>query len=591
MSQTESTPVKTKKDLIPLFVLISSILVSMLISYIYYNYEILQEENRFLKDSDSVVSKISDKLQLVGTVLHGFRGIYEIKENVTREDFKKYYYSVQNSKKLSGVQAIGYQLETADKQVFVKSIDELKSLGLLKRDLPVIDDDGKYRFIFYIEPTDERNTVALGYDMYSNPIRREAITKSYVSDLPTISGTVTLVQEITAEKQHGFLMYLPVYKYGTNPITLEERKNSSIGVVYAAFRTDDFLSETISDFKNMHICLYDSSISYENLIFSNDPDNKCQAKSTSITREIKITNYDRTWIASFHNYVYYEFFSPQIHLMILISGLILSAIFTIITRNYRKSIYEKTKLKLVQEKKDLEQKLIIENLENENREKTEFMSMISHELKTPLFTISGYAEILNDDEKNLNEQQKDDISEILLGTQSLELLINDLLDAQKLDLKKLLLEKSPTNIQTLVLEVVKSLKPFFDKKSVSSQIEISADILLNCDPVRIAQILKNLIKNSIEAINHDHGLIKINVARQNDHVFFSIFDNGSGIPDNVAKSMFKKFYQTDITLSRKKDGTGLGLYICQQLVLLHGGKIWFDSSPDKGTTFYFTIPF
>ena len=107
----------------------------MLISYIYYNYEILQEENRFLNDSDSVVSKISDKLQLVGTVLHGFRGIYEIKENVTREDFKKYYDSIQNSKKLSGVQAIGYQFETADKQVFVKSIDELKSLGLLKREI------------------------------------------------------------------------------------------------------------------------------------------------------------------------------------------------------------------------------------------------------------------------------------------------------------------------------------------------------------------------------------------------------------------------------------------------------------------------
>jgi len=124
--------------------------------------------------------------------------------------------------------------------------------------------------------------------------------------------------------------------------------------------------------------------------------------------------------------------------------------------------------------------------------------------------------------KNLTEQQKDDISEILRGTQSLELLINDLLDAQKLDLKKLLLEKSPTNIRTLVLEVVKSLQPLFDKKSISNQIEISDDILLNCDPSRIAQILKNLLKNSIEAINHDHGLIKINIARQNDHVFFSI---------------------------------------------------------------------
>ena len=92
------------------------------------------------------------------------------------------------------------------------------------------------------------------------------------------------------------------------------------------------------------------------------------------------------------------------------------------------------------------------------------MSMISHELKTPLFTISGYAQILNNDQKTLNEQQKDDISEILTGINSLELIINDLLDAQKLDLKKLILEKSQINIRTLVLEVVKSLQPFFDKK-------------------------------------------------------------------------------------------------------------------------------
>ena len=254
-------------------------------------------------------------------------------------------------------------------------------------------------------------------------------------------------------------------------------------------------------------------------------------------------------------------------------------------------MFEKTKLKLEQEKKDIEQKLIIKNLENENREKTEFMSMVSHELKTPLFTISGYAQILNNDQKNLNEQQKDDIAEILTGINSLELIISDLLDAQKLDLKKLNLTKFTTDISTLVSEVVKSLKPFFDKKSISYEIEIIDKILLNCDSDRISQVLKNLVKNSIEAINHDHGLIKINVARQNDHALFSVFDNGSGIPNNVAKNMFKKFYQTDTTLSRKKDGTGLGLYICQQLILLHGGKIWFDSSPDKGTMFYFTIPF
>ncbi|HIH07167.1 MAG TPA: hypothetical protein HA236_02730, partial [Candidatus Nitrosotenuis sp.] len=247
---------KNQKDWIPLLIFISSIMISFLISYLYYNYEILQQNDQFLKDSDSIAIRISDKLQLVGTTLHGFRGIYEIKENVTREEYKKYYASMVESQKLSGVQGIGYQFETADKQVFVKSIDELKSLGLLKRDLPVIDDDGKYRLIFYIEPTNERNTVALGYDMYSNPIRREAIDKAYVNDLPSMSGAVTLVQEITKQKQRGFLLYLPVYKYGTNPSTLEERKNSSIGVVYAAFRTDDFMSEAISDFKNMHICLY-----------------------------------------------------------------------------------------------------------------------------------------------------------------------------------------------------------------------------------------------------------------------------------------------------------------------------------------------
>ena len=111
------------------------------------------------------------------------------------------------------------------------------------------------------------------------------------------------------------------------------------------------------------------------MLFRSD---KCNTKPTSKIREVDIKNHGRTWIALFHNYVYPDFFSSSVHLVILIFGLVLSVCLTIFTKTYRKSMFEKAKLKSEQEKKDLEIKLTIENLKNENQEKTEFMSMISH---------------------------------------------------------------------------------------------------------------------------------------------------------------------------------------------------------------------
>ncbi|NDF48078.1 MAG: ATP-binding protein [Nitrosopumilaceae archaeon] len=114
--------------------------------------------------------------------------------------------------------------------------------------------------------------------------------------------------------------------------------------------------------------------------------------------------------------------------------------------------------------------------------------------------------------------------------------------------------------------------------------------MLNCDETRLVQILNNLIKNAIEAINHKNGIITITAQKETEKVVFSVKDNGTGMSKQQLDNLFKKFYQSDTSLARKKGGSGLGLYISEQLVKLHGGKIWAESELGKGTTFYFSIP-
>jgi len=245
-----------------------------------------------------------------------------------------------------------------------------------------------------------------------------------------------------------------------------------------------------------------------------------------------------------------------------------------------------------------------EELVNTETAKEEFLSMISHELKTPLTPLKMYAEMLLKIRSmgELNEKQLKAMKMILRSISQLELLVNDIFDVYKLDIGKLQLNKKVVQVASLVKENMSELGLVMRDKEIQFNAEIipsSEKVNVLCDPRRIGQVLANLIKNSVDFVPDKGGRITIRTEagyskQTNDgnsnYVVFTIEDNGSGIPFEKINNLFKKFYQVDTSTKRKHGGTGLGLAICNGIVEGHGGKIWVDTNHTQGAMIKFTLP-
>ena len=271
-----------------------------------------------------------------------------------------------------------------------------------------------------------------------------------------------------------------------------------------------------------------------------------------------------------------------------------------VNRNLNKRVEDRTK-ELQRANEELKQN--DEHLANINKElmiadkaKEEFMSMVSHELKTPLVPARGYIELLLRQKKigELNEKQKKYANIIYKNILKLEVLVNDVLDGYKIDMGKLKVQKNLVNIKTLVSSVLLDLASVISEKQITVDVDLglTEETTVMCDRRRIEQVFANLIKNAIDFVPPTVGKITViaELVDNNTMVQFSVEDNGTGIPADKMNKLFHKFYQVDTSLIRKHGGSGLGLAICKGIVEAHGGKIWIDKEYRHGAAFRFTIP-
>jgi len=225
--------------------------------------------------------------------------------------------------------------------------------------------------------------------------------------------------------------------------------------------------------------------------------------------------------------------------------------------------------------------------------KTDFLSTMSHELRTPLNSVIGITNLLIDE--NRNESQNDDLRNLRFSAESLLLLINDILDFQKMDSHKLEMELIPFNLSDLLEDACGSLKTKASEKNLS--VEVSSDPRLTSfevigDPTRLTQILFNLASNAIKFTEVGGIRVSCQLIDGDDDqatVHFSVEDTGIGIADDQQTAIFEPFIQASRNISRKFGGTGLGLAIAKHLVNLHGSDIHLKSTPAVGSIFYFDI--
>ena len=229
--------------------------------------------------------------------------------------------------------------------------------------------------------------------------------------------------------------------------------------------------------------------------------------------------------------------------------------------------------------------------------KEEFISMVSHELKTPLTPLKMYVEMFLKSNRlgGLNEKQLKAMKMIHKSVSKLELVINDIFDVYKLDIGKLKLNKKSIKVASLIQENVAELEPLTEDKQIKFKAEIippSDKVNVLCDQKRIDQVIANLVKNSVDFVPDSGGRIMIRAETDEtaQNVTFTVEDNGTGIPVDKMDNLFKTFYQVDTTLARKHGGTGLGLVICKGIIEDHGGKIWIDRNYIGGTSIMFALP-
>jgi PAS domain S-box-containing protein len=225
--------------------------------------------------------------------------------------------------------------------------------------------------------------------------------------------------------------------------------------------------------------------------------------------------------------------------------------------------------------------------------KSQFLATVSHEMRTPLSAIIGFAEIVlgSSSVAVIHQQTRMVLSE----SNQLLLLINDLLDHAKIEAGKLEIEPEPLDLHLLVDQVVGCVSTWAEPKGLDLLVNIAEDVprCIVADQLRVRQVLINLAGNAVKFT--DQGSVEIRVALAADssdqsRLRFSVIDTGIGIPEEQQSSIFKRFVQAEGSTGKRQCGTGLGTTISRRLVELMGGSIGFDSSPGRGSTFWFVIP-
>jgi signal transduction histidine kinase len=233
---------------------------------------------------------------------------------------------------------------------------------------------------------------------------------------------------------------------------------------------------------------------------------------------------------------------------------------------------------------------LYEQLERASRHISQFLANMSHELRTPLNAILGYTELILD---NIYGAVPEKIREVLgrvqgSGRHLLEL-VNDVLDLSKIEAGQLVLSLSDYSMKEILQTVTTAVESLAAEKHLALRVTVPAELPRGTgDERRIAQVLLNLVGNAIKFT--ESGEVAIRAMAADGRFLVAVSDTGPGIAEADQQKIFEEFHQADGSSTWQKGGTGLGLSIAKRIVELHRGRLWVESSPGRGSTFWFTLP-
>lgn len=552
-----------------------------------------RDVSRFDEEVSATLARIRDRIGAYEATLEASRALFAASTEVTHADFRRFVETFSVQRRYPGLQGIGFARWFTRAQL-PALVDEERALG--QQDFHVWPEDPPrdgYSAIVYLEPQDRRNRAAMGYDMFSDPARRDAMERSRDTGESASTVRVTLVQEIDEKKQAGFLIYLPVYSDSSAPKTLTERRAMLKGWVYAPFRADDLFAGILGNGNpDLSFSVYDNprDSSPSHLLHVSAGPEEPPDYSPAFSREEGVLVAGREWLITFRTRASFDAGSNRnLVPWVAVIGMTVSGLLFLLSRaqvrSHRAALLARAEAEA--ERKKIE--ALADDLTRAVRVRDEFLSVAGHELKTPLaalmLNLQGllrHVERMGDVPAHVLERLSKSASQV----KRLEALVNELLDVSRITSGRFSLHREPLDLVQLVRDTIERHEAQFQRSGIGVKFDAPPALKGVWDRTRLDQVLTNLISN---AIKYGAGKpIEVKVTREGDFASISVADHGIGISPEDRARIFGRFERA--VSERNYGGLGLGLWISRQIVEGLGGRISCESEQGKGSTFTVVLP-
>lgn len=462
-----------------------------------------------------------------------------------------------------------------DETHFIHRFPGIQGMGLA---LKIPTNKGEEMVIAYLEPSDKENKKFIGLDMLQNKNLKEAMEESQKSGHSILSKKINDPDGIKL-----LILYVPYFKKNSPINSPEERRENLLGFIFGSFKVENLFDQILQSVtSDLEIKIFEGTDTSQSLLYHHNASSEFSSSGNKQVLTKQMTFFDRDFTLSFAPTPSFRketrAYSSWISALV---GTLFTLLFFRIYRISRKQIT----ISRASE----------ETLSTAIKMRDEFFSIASHELKTPLTSLKLHTQMVkktiqqHDPVAYAPERINALIEQTERQTQRLERLIDDMLDISRIKTSRLTIEKKDINLADLVNDVVTRMKEQFKLiPGGAPEITISShDTSGFWDPVRIEQVINNLLTNALKY--GEDKKVEIEISSTPEIVSLRVIDHGRGIPPGFENKIFDRFERAGIS-AHEISGLGLGLYIAKQIVNSHDGELRVESTPGKETVFIMALP-
>ncbi len=513
-----------------------------------------EKEKTVKQQSDISHREIISQTNKYQDILRAGVGLFNASSDVNKDEWKRLLSQFNLAQRYPGIQGIGYAQRINATSTSV------------------------YTSVKYIEPQTPENLALLGIDMFENPQKRVAMELARDNNEITFTDMLVLTNDQEAP-QPGFIIYAPVYAKEANISDVVSRRANITGYVYAPIRANELFNGIFNNTES-NVGHKISSTSSNELApmeysSSNFAENSNTKGSASISEDIMISNASWTMTTNVHPDIV-SLRDRERPTALLWSGLtfsILTASFVYLLLINRTRILSSRDAQIVQEAKD------------------ELLALASHQLRTPATGVKQYIGLLRDGYAGkLDDKQQMLIEKAYESNERQLSTINQILFIARADAGEMRFDYTECSLNDMLLSVLDEQSSAIKEHQLSTVVKIpNKHISLAVDKNYLRMAIENIVSNAIK-YTPDKGKIRVSLRRDGEFIKITIADSGVGVAPEDYPLLFQKFSRIPNELTSKVSGSGIGLYLAQQIVVAHHGRIDFSSRPNKGTKFIITLP-